>query len=151
MSVRGDFAELDRLRRDMDSAALKSRLLKAAAAEARTLVALEFRQSVDPAGDPWAPLASRKGQILRKTGRGANSFTARPTDRGFIVGTNVEYMGVHQTGGTTRKPKGKRKSRAKVGKIPKREIVPTGGLTPRWKAAIDKATDVAVKNYFRKK
>lgn len=152
MGVRGDFPELAKLREQLRSSGeLKQRLLSAAAAEARTQVALEFRQSVDPNGQPWAPLAWRSGKILRKSGRGGNSFTSRATANGFVVGTNVDYMGVHNTGGTTRKPKGNRRSRAKVGRIPKREIVPSNGeLSPRWRTAIDKATNVALRNYFLK-
>lgn len=151
MGVRGDFEELAKLRRKMSepNSEIKEPLLKAAAAEARTLVAMEFRQSIDPNGDPWQPLAWRKGMPLRKTGRGANSFTARPTDEGFVVGTNVEYMAFHQTGGKTRQARGK-KSRTKVGRLPKREIVPSGGrLTARWLLAIEKALTPVARRIFK--
>jgi phage virion morphogenesis protein len=141
MGVRGDFEELRRLREQLQagtgsSGALKARLLKAAAAEARTQVAIGFRDGVDPTGAPWQPLKKRAGKILRKTGRLANSFTARPTDSGFVVGTNTDYATYHQQG--TRR-------------MPQRAMVPVGQLTPRWKQAIDKATTIALKNFFGKK
>lgn len=182
MGIRGDFDKLEALRRKIKDAArsgLKERVLKAAAAEARTQVALEFRLGVDPDGNPWAPLKHRSGQILRLTGRLANSFTSVATATGLRVGTNVAYAVFHQKGTGGHKQhtrfqavggKGRfvsRKSRANArgksskvralnfkeggGKIPARPMVPEGRLTARWSAAIDKAMDVAIKNFFQPK
>jgi len=181
MGIRGDFDELNRLKQKVADAAragLKERVLKAAAAEARTQIALEFRQGVDPDGKPWAPLKFRRGQILRLTGRLANSFTATVTSNGFRVGTNVEYAHFHQQGTKghkahtraqaagkggkfiSKKAAGKAKSgfvrltqlnfKQGGGALPKRPMVPEGQLSARWAAAIDKAVDVAVRNFFTK-
>ena len=138
MGVRGDFAQLALLRaklKDAGGGALKARLLKAAAAEALTQVKLGFRAQQDPSGKPWKPLKSRKGMILRKTSRMANSFTARPTDSGFVIGSNVTYSPFHQDG--TRR-------------MAKRMMLPGDQkLTPKWRAAIDAAADIALKNFLK--
>lgn len=142
MGVRGDFEELRRLREKLkagstsNNSELKQRLLKSAAAEARTQVAIGFRDQVDPTGAPWKPLKKRQGKILRKTGRLANSFTSRPTETGIVVGTNTKYAVFHQDG---------------TKHMDARRMVPSGRLTPRWKTAIDKATTVAFKNFFKSK
>ena len=72
---------------------------KLASIEAESLVALGFRSSTDPYGEPWAPLKHRDGKPLIDTGRLRASFHGRPTDDGFSIGTNVKYAAVHQTGG----------------------------------------------------
>ena len=182
MGIRGDFNELNELHRrvrDAGRGGLKERLLKAAAAEARTQIALEFRGGVDPDGRPWAPLKYRRGQILRKTGRLANSFTSSVTANGFRVGTNVEYAPFHQHGTkghqahtrfqpiggkgrfASRKSRGAGKRKvtklrqlnfqAGGGAIPARQMVPEGKLTQRWSTAIDRAMASAAKNFFESK
>ncbi len=178
MGIRGDFGELNELRRRIRRAAsgsLKERVLKAAAAEARTQVALGFRESVDPDGQPWAALKSRRGQILRKTERLANSFTTTVTANGFRVGTNVTYAVFHQQGTKGHKAhtrfqpiggKGRFKSRKAAGAskkvvklrqlnfkqgggaLPARRMVPEGELSARWGTAIDKAMADAAKRFF---
>lgn len=153
MAVRGDFGELARLRQQLKGGAsgdLKTRLLKAAAAEARTQVQLGFREQVDPNGTAWAPLMHREGMILRKTGRMANSFTSTPTGTGFTVGTNVKYAEFHQNGTRSRKPKSGRASRGSGHGLPKRQMVPDGGLTPRWSKAIDAAVAISFRKFFSK-
>lgn len=152
--VRGDFAELARLRQQLKAGAtgeLKTRLLKAAAAEARTQVQLGFREQVDPSGTAWAPLLHREGMILRKTARMANSFTATPTGTGFSVGTNVKYAEFHQNGSRGRRSKSGRASRGTGAGLPKRQMVPEGQLTPRWSQAIDAAVSVAFRKFFSSK
>jgi phage gpG-like protein len=69
-------------------------------AEAQKLVSNGFRKSVDPYGNAWAPLKHRRGQPLLDTGRLRASFAARVLPDGIVVGTNVEYAAVHQTGAT---------------------------------------------------
>lgn len=136
MAVRGDFAELAKLRAKLKDAssgggggALKARLLQAASAEALTQVKLGFRNEQDPSGTPWLPLKYRRGKIMRKTGRMANAFTSRPTDSGFVVGNNVFYTRFQQR---------------------RRAMVPVDNkLTQKWRTAIDKATDVALKNFLK--
>jgi phage gpG-like protein len=96
MSVKHD-AEI--LKRFLGSAPqIKRDLMVAASGEARHLVRVGFQSESDPSSDPWQPLVYREGKILRLTGRMANSFTAWPTDKGFVVGTNVEYAQYHQDG-----------------------------------------------------
>jgi phage gpG-like protein len=106
MGVVGDFAALAALRSQFTAAGvtkLRARMNRAAAGEALSLVQRGFREGVDPEGKPWAPLKSRKGKILRDTGRLANSFTSQPTEHGFRVGTSVSYAVYHQEGTQGRK------------------------------------------------
>jgi phage virion morphogenesis protein len=70
--------------------------------------ALRFRDSRDPYGVPWKPLAAstirrrRKGSSkpLLDTGRLRNSVSYRLIGNGVEVGSNVEYAAIHQFGGT---------------------------------------------------
>jgi phage gpG-like protein len=178
VGIRGDFEKLRNLKRKVgDPGAFRERVLKAAAAEARTQIALEFRQSVDPSGQPWAPLKHRRGQPLRLTGRLANSFTSEVTAKGFRVGTNVSYAVFHQQGTKGHKAhqrfqavgkKGRfvsRKSRSGSsakktsvrmlnfreggGVIPKRQMIPEGTLPPRWSKPIDTAMRNAAERFFK--
>lgn len=67
-----------------------------------------FVEQRGPGGIPWRPLspvtlARRRGggagaQILRDTGRLANSISYRVDGNGMTVGTNVNYAGTHQYG-----------------------------------------------------
>ena len=77
---------------------LKQKLLTSAAGEALSLVKRGFREEVAPDGTAWLPLKHRRGMILRKTGRLANSFTSRAVPNGFAVGTNVAYAKYQQDG-----------------------------------------------------
>ncbi len=100
MSVKG-MAQLAAMRKAFSKesiAAVRLELHKAAAAEALTQVQLGFKASKDPNWQDWAPLKQRDGMPLRDTGRMANSFTSRPTLRGFEIGTNTEYAKFHQYG-----------------------------------------------------
>jgi phage gpG-like protein len=77
----------------------KQQLLQSAADESVHLVKMGFRLESDPEGQPWTPLKSRRGGMpLRKTGRMANSFTAKALPNGFLVGSNVTYTIFHQEG-----------------------------------------------------
>lgn len=145
MGVRGSFAELAALRQKIrDVGSLKNRLIVAAANEARSLVATEFRSATDPTGKPWAPLKRRRrGQQRRGkplngiTGRFARSFVVLPSVHGFTVSTPREHARFHQSG--TRK-------------MVARQIVPSGGqLTDKWRGAIDKTTDTEMRAFFAKK
>lgn len=160
MGITGDFRELEALHAKVREAArggLKERLLKAAATAALTEAQLGFRESVDPTGMPWAPLKFRTGKPLRDTGRLANSFTSRPTERGFVVGTNVSYAATHQYGATI-VPKNRKELRfkgrgkgwifAKRVVIPARPMVPWPHLSEKWSIAIKKAVDGSFEKYF---
>jgi phage virion morphogenesis protein len=99
-ALQGALAEmLARVRHPRDAFAASGQALV-------THVDLNFRAQADPWGDPWAELSPvtlsrRRGssaQILRDTGRLANSLHARVNDTSVAVGTDVEYAAVHQYG-----------------------------------------------------
>jgi len=100
MPVKGDIKELKAMRAILDAPEqLHRHMLEAAAAEAKHLVQMGFRNETDPYGNKWAPLKSRPGgMILRQTARMANSFTSEATGTGFRVGSNVKYVTFHQFG-----------------------------------------------------
>ena len=151
---------------------LKHRMLAAASQAALAQVQLGFRTSTAPDGTPWAPLKVRAGKPLRDTGRLANSFSARPSGSGFVVGSNVDdrILVTHQEGRTIRPVNakrlrfpipgaiGKRGRRgpvsyafAKQVTVPARPMVPSNGeLPPKWREACDRAADRAMQNFFRK-
>jgi phage gpG-like protein len=116
----------------------KATMLKLAAAEALKLVQLGFRKGVDPYGKPWAPLKRRNGKPLRDTGRLANSFTARPTAEGFVVGTNTDYAPHHQWGAP------------KAG-IEQRGMVPQPTLSEPWAKSIGRVLENVLKAAVRGK
>jgi phage gpG-like protein len=177
MGIKG-IAELQDLRKKLQAAAgngpdgLKRKMLAAAAQAALTQIQLGFRTSTAPDGSPWAPLKVRSGMPLRDTGRLANSFSARATESGIEVGTNVEdkIVVTHQEGRTIVPVTAKRlrfkvpgaigaRGRrgpssfafAKKVTIPARPMVPSDGeLPPKWRDACDAAADQAVRNYFKK-
>lgn len=94
---------------------------------------LGFRAQSDPWGAPWEPLAAstlkrrrgKRAQILRDTGRLANSFSYRADARSVEVGTNVAYAAIHQFGGTTQRAASQRTlyfRQAKDGKVGNRFV-----------------------------
>ena len=100
-SVRGDFAKLHKIEQkiaQIRDGKVQTAMRKVLAEEGLTQVRLGFRESRDPYGVPWAPLQHRSGKALIKTSRLRNSYTTRPTSKGFRLGTNVHYAGVHQNG-----------------------------------------------------
>ena len=64
-----------------------------------------FEKEQDPQGNPW-PQSLRAlvegGKTLRDTQRLFRSITQEAGGTSVAVGTNVEYAGTHQTGGTIR-------------------------------------------------
>jgi phage gpG-like protein len=133
--------ELEELSKQLKDLQLKQRMLSAAAAEARTQVMLGFQAERDPDGIPWKPLQRRKGKILRDTARMSNSFTARPTTTGFMVGNNVEYTKYHQKG---------TKTQTGDVRIPVRRMVPPSGqLSQPWTDAIDKACTLVLARHLK--
>ena len=78
-------------------------IAKNASEECLDLVLDGFANERDPYGQPWAPLKSRKGIILTKTGRLRRSFTrlvnvAVGGVAAFQVGTATVYAAPHQDG-----------------------------------------------------
>ena len=67
-------------------------------ASLKTRIQASFRAGEDPDGVKWSPLAIRRGQPLRDTGRLMNSITYRADGSTLDVGTNVCYAPVHQFG-----------------------------------------------------
>lgn len=86
-------------------------------------VDLEFVDSVDPYGRPWAPLKVREGQPLVDTGRLAASYDKRVEPLSLAIGTNVEYASTHQFG---------REGGADGPPIPARPMLPAEGLPEAW-------------------
>ena len=68
---------------------------------------MNFRGQHEPDGTRWAPLKTRKGQILSDTGRLKNSLTYKTSNDEVEVGTNVKYARTHQFGAII-KPKNKK-------------------------------------------
>lgn len=145
--IRVDDAEV---RRALQAMARRVRdTTPAMAAVARALKAqvdLGFRGGRDPYGTPWAPLRSREGQPLRKTGRLQRSIRARHSRDEAVVGTNLAYARVHQFGAVIR-PRRAKVLRFRVGKqwVSKRQVTiparpflpdPERGLPEAWRRKV---------------
>jgi phage gpG-like protein len=162
MTIKGDFPKLARLQSSLKKLASKDtpvRLANALGAAAITEVELEFRESRDPYGQPWAPLKLRAGgKPLFDTGRLRSSFSAQQRFGGFTIGTNFIGAKAHQYGATIVPKRGKflrfrggrgRRTRGVGGRfqfgggfifarsvtIPRRPILPEKYLGPRWSKA----------------
>jgi len=115
----------------------------------RTNIDLGFRGEQDPWGVPWRPLSDvtlrrRRGtsaQILRDTGRLANSMTYRADRNSVSVGTNVVYAATHQFG-AQKGDFGRTRRGAPIpwGDIPARPMLPIRNslvdLPPEWRADV---------------
>lgn len=137
MPVRGDFAKLQKLSRDLKKLGYGfNELNQNLAEEAIDLIKEGFATETDPYGKPWAGLKYRSGKILQDTGRLRSSFkVAGVTRRGFRVNASANYAAFHQEG-TSRG-------------LPARRMVPDGRLPAEWKTAFVKAADVFMKRWFR--
>lgn len=89
------------------------------------LIRRNFRNSVDPYGQAWAPLRSRKGQALLNTGRLLKSIGYIASSAEVRVGTNLIYAATHNQG---------------LGWIPQRQFIPDEAEAPQ--AWIDIATQI---------
>ena len=80
----------------------KTSMQKALGETAISQAALGIRQSVNPYGDPFAPLTSRTGIPLRDTGNNIQrSWTAgQETPTSFVFGSRFKYLATHQYGAT---------------------------------------------------
>jgi len=162
VALAGDFSAL----RDLRARTTPTQMQKLTAiaaqrmgATAMKLVADEFRGSMDPYGRPWLPLAWRKGKPLLDTGRMRSATVVAANGPTIQITIGTTYAKYHQDGARTRKPnpdrRGRiRKSSARVGSIPRRQMLPeesTGGLGFTWyrafsrdvKAVVAKALGVA--------
>jgi phage gpG-like protein len=164
VSIRGDFAKLATLQRQLKGLASTDTLVRLSnllGAEALTQVQLGFRASRDPYGTPWAALKLRGGKPLLDTGRLRSSFSFQNVSRnGFQVGTNFIGAAVHQHGATIRPRRAKflrfragRKGKpifAKKAVIPARPMMPSGKLGPIWQEAFDETAKRFVSRIMRK-
>lgn len=82
----------------VDSPAFRATLAQLCAAAAGKFINDGFRRSVDPYGDPWQPLVSRKGKPLLDTGRLRASFAATPIPGGFRIDATASYAKYQQFG-----------------------------------------------------
>lgn len=159
----------------VDSPAFRATLAQLCAAAAGKFINDGFRRSVDPYGDPWEPLASRKGQPELDTGRLRASFASTPIPGGFRIDATASYAKYQQFGTQPHDraariqpidKRGRFLSRAKAarqkrgsiairrlsayrhGGIPARPMVPTpdqGGIPYKWQRAFAKEAKELVK------
>jgi phage gpG-like protein len=108
---------------------LNDRLASAALVE----VGREFEEARDPQGQPWAPLRSRVGRPLNKTGALAHSFGSRSSGQGFSLGSSLSFAGFHQEG---------------TSRLPPRPMLPEGEPGPLWSQALEQEIDAAVERLF---
>lgn len=100
------------LRALMESDKVRSRVAKAMGEAALKQLNDGFRNSVDPYGAKWAPLARNRARNAKKggvskplldTGRLRRSFALRTTPEGFSLWTKTKYAPYHQYGTGGRK------------------------------------------------
>ncbi len=155
MAIAGDFSALKALRERTSPTQMQKLTAICAqrmAGTALKLVADEFRGSVDPYGRPWPPLAWRKGKPLLDTGRMRSATVVAANGPTIQITIGTTYARYHQEGARTRKPKPDRKgrvrkSRARVGRIPQRQMLPddsTGGLGFIWHRALGRDAQAVV-------
>lgn len=87
----------------------KIKLQKQLGETAIAQAALGIRQSVNPYGDPFAPLTSRTGVPLRRTGNNIQrSWTSgQETPTSFVFGNRFKYLATHQYGAVIKAKPGK--------------------------------------------
>jgi phage gpG-like protein len=131
-------AELRRRFENIDRTEFRTELSQVLSATALAEVSNGFRLSRDPYGRPWRPLAWRKGQPLLKTGRmRASTNSGRIGPDGFSIRIGANYAIYHQDGSGVRRPRAGQRSRARVGKLPQRMMVPDArsGIGQIWGAS----------------
>ena len=62
-----------------------------------------FRNSVNPYGEAWAPIHHREGQPLLDTGALRNSIKAEVRGLQIVLGTNMKYGKTHNEGISVKK------------------------------------------------
>jgi phage gpG-like protein len=150
MTVTGDPKRLERLLGYVSSDQFPADCSTVIGAAALKLVQDGFNNSSDPYGTRWAPLKSRRGKPLQKTGRLYRSAATRPLAGavGVELGLTASYAVFHQDG-TRGRASAKGTMHQSSGGIPARMMVPTveHGLPEKW----DKAFEVAVDSLMRRK
>lgn len=137
MAVKGDFAKLARVKKELAAIANKRLHLEVSrqvAHETLTLIADGFRRERDPYLEAWRPLKYRFGRILQDTGRLRNSFTVRNVAAsGFRIGSAVVYAAYHQRGNR---------------RLPQRMMVPARRMPPSWARAFHDTVREVVRAHF---
>lgn len=117
---------------------LRKQMLAEVAKEAESQVTREFRQAVDPTGNPWAPLKSKSKygwrKPLQKTRKLSVSFRASPTSVGFTIRTSVPYA-IYPQDGTRR--------------MAARKIIPTSIRNSQWVGPILARCNRAIIRYMK--
>lgn len=107
---------------------------------AGTLLSVSQQNFMDEGHPPWTPsLAAqqRKGQTLTDTGHLSRSIQAASDDSHAMVGTNVVYAAIHQSGGTvwhkSRASKDKRKRKKGLMTVAYHQVFPARPFLPAGK------------------
>lgn len=117
-----------------DLAGVCERAAEAAAHTINEGIQDQYRQGMDPNGSPWAPLA--KSTIMRGrhapplTDTGAMAAGTEVTVEGTSLVATLPSPGQYHQSGTSR--------------MPQRQILPEGGLSPAWEKAILDAVEAEV-------
>ncbi len=150
--VTGDFRGLRRLIDNLQKAVdgqLIALMAQNLAADARKLIADEFRGEHDPYGTPWKPLKNRHGKILQDTGRLRGDIGITPSSDAIRIVFKAPYAAVHQYGATV----GHRSLLQKIfTKTPRRKggVIPVdsqGRFMSKAKASRSKAKSQAFKSF----
>lgn len=168
VSFKGDFAKLKKWEKKLkETPRLMNVIAKNLAEETISLVKDGMARGVDPYGKPYAPLALRSGQPLRKSGAMKSSwFRKNVTASGFQVENARGYSIFHQKGtgvyGPRKSPIRPKKAKAlrvpqsggdrffrSVKGTPKRKMVPDRGIPKRWRAAYRETINEIFVSHFR--
>jgi hypothetical protein len=152
VAITGDYAGLRDLQQRVAAIAegkFVPELAQRMAAAGLKQLADQFKGSVDPYGEPWAPVVRKRARDTKAKARRAKSGRFVPTDRPLVdtgrlraaatgaqanqssgslvrITIPVEYASFHQEG---------------TARIKRRQILPeasTGGLGPRWSKAFER-------------
>lgn len=151
MTVKGDFARLNRLSASLRKASLVARkdVLKLFAADVGNEVYACFASSRSPYGEVWPPLKHpgprrRGGQPLLDTARLRNSIRAAATATGVQVTSNVVYAGLHNYGGEVRQAERSELRRYRITGKDRRTRV---GLNSRAARSVRKGVSIGAKEF----
>lgn len=161
-SVRGNWAKLAKLRRDLELLASNGFQKKANAALAREggrLAKDGFQREMDPYGNRWPP---RVGGGSKPLLGGPGRVTSRPTASGFALTVGVPWMAETHQRGKTISAKSAPYLRFRIGdqwvskktvKIPRRSVVPWPGrgLGTKWDTAFRRVLRELMQKVFGKK
>lgn len=145
---------------NVQSGDLATRLRGSLAIEAEKQLLAEFRQSRDPYGRAWAPVA-RGGKPLDDSGNLRGSRVSVPTSDGIEVGLAAPYASYQQFGTRARKRRVASFARARAaaraagrklgpGGIRPREMLPiSAGLGQIWGDAFERRTAAVMREVLR--